>query len=521
MKLITKCAFAVATVAVLLPACKQTQSPKVSPEQPVVKLKQLAVPRSVFSIAGEVLACQAIGETGKSEVVNLSLRELKSRVGGFNRVFVYEYGEDGKVLSPQEMKLDLENAIAIKASPGRRYLIYPDLGERFRNTYELACRLKGARIAPQVRPRLCTQIFCTNEPFRVSDIIARVPELKGQVDTTDLGDGLMGGLRGSGSICEQCLQTGEPELGFLPARGCSSHIPFDPKPPDTSDQVVFQHVQFDDDVRGNFQIFKMNDDGSDPVNLSNTDFSHFSPDVQHHTKRIAFVSMDTAEIGTMNLNGGDRHKVPNTFGGGQPKWSRKDESFIIFTSDNAHVGSALVRIHPDGTDRVQITTPGDGEMDDFADVIDDQKVIFVRRNATTDLNDLFVQNIFDGSPAVRITNTPDDSERFPVVAHQDSSLFAFSSLDQPSGGELIIVARLHPAGLAVLHIFKLQSPAETHIGGIDFSTDDKRLYVSTLVNDIPGLLLGRKVEIFSMNLDGSDQFRLTINTDEDDFPSVV
>jgi hypothetical protein len=521
MKLITKCAFAVATVAVLLPACKQTQSPKVSPAQSAVKLKQLAVPKSVFSIAGEVLAYQAIGETGKSEDLKLSLRELKSRVGGFNRVFVYEYGADGKVLSPQEMKLDFENAIAIKAAPGRRYLIYPDLGERFRNTYELACRIKNARIAPQARPRLCTQIFCTNEPFRVSDIIARVPELKGQVDTTDLGDGLMGGLRGSGSICEKCLQPGEPNPGFIPARGCSGEVPFDPNPPNTSDQVVFQHVQFDDDVRGNFQIFKMNDDGSDPVNLSNTDFSQFSPDVQHRTKRIAFVSMDTAEIGTMNLNGGNRQTVPNTFGAGQPRWSRKDESFIIFTSNNAHLGSALVRIRPDGTDRVQITTPGDGEIDDFPDMIDDQKVIFVRMNATTHLNDLFVQDIFDGSPAVRITNTVDDNERFPVVAHNDSSLFAFSTQDQVGGGEVIIVARLHPAGLTVLHIFQLQSPAQTHIGGIDFSTDDKRLYVSTLVDDVLGDFVGRKVEIFSMNLDGTDQFRLTINTDTDDFPSVV
>src|SRR6185295_9343754 len=97
----------------------------------------------------------------------------------------------------------------------------------------------------------------------------------------------------------------------------------------------------------------------DPVNLSNNELSEFSPDVQHHTKKIAFVSMPSADLHTMNLNGGDVQTIPNTFGGGQPRWSRKDESFIVFTSNNAHVGSALVRIHPDGSDRVQITTPGD------------------------------------------------------------------------------------------------------------------------------------------------------------------
>jgi len=39
----------------------------------------------------------------------------------------------------------------------------------------------------------------------------------------------------------------------------------------------------------------------------------------------------------MNLNGGNVQKVPNTLGAGPPRWSRKDEPFLIFSFENAHL----------------------------------------------------------------------------------------------------------------------------------------------------------------------------------------
>src|SRR6266496_5610727 len=92
---------------------------------------------------------EAVGGAGHSGEASISLRRLQTRFGKFNHADVYEYDKQGKVFSQQSLNVDPDSAIAFKATSERRYLIYPDLGPRYRNTYIVACNLGRARLAGQ------------------------------------------------------------------------------------------------------------------------------------------------------------------------------------------------------------------------------------------------------------------------------------------------------------------------------------------------------------------------------------
>ena len=117
---------------VVFPNCKQTGT---TDSTASVQLKRISIPDRVFSIRGEVLAFEATGETARSGEVSLSLRQLQDRFGKFERALVYEYNKEGRVLSHHEINVNADMAIAMKATTGNRYLVFGDLGQRFRNSY--------------------------------------------------------------------------------------------------------------------------------------------------------------------------------------------------------------------------------------------------------------------------------------------------------------------------------------------------------------------------------------------------
>jgi len=59
--------------------------------------------------------------------------------------------------------------------------------------------------------------------------------------------------------------------------------------------------------------------------------------------------------------------------------------------------------------------------------------------------------------------------------------------------------------------------------GIDFSPQDNELLVSVQVTiaDVPTNAIQRRQEIFRVRRDGSEQYRLTTNADEDVYPSAL
>jgi len=266
----------------------------------------------------------------------------------------------------------------------------------------------------------------------------------------------------------------------------------------------------------------MPSNGSNPVNLSNNQFEEFSPDVHHQTKEIVFVSLRSPfGLYTMDINGGGVTAIPNTRNADYPKWSRdQDPLFVVFTYPAFHANSAIYRIRRDGSDRAQITTPAATETDEMADVVNSKFIVFTRMDNSNFNRDIYLKYIWDSRPAVNLTNSG-VTETLPVVSH-DGRMIAYRVFIGAENEEIRVASLDTAAGtISVLHTIRLNPPANYNISGLDFSMDDTRLYVSIQVNDVPGNIINRMWEIFSIRLDGTGQYRLTVNNDEDVYPSAV
>lgn len=513
-----KTTLALAFVAVVLFSnCKKTGTTDSTSH---VQLKRISVPARVFSISGEVLAFEALGEAGRTGEVSVSLQQLQSRFGKFERALVYEYNKEGQVVSHHEINVNPDMAIAMKATTGNRYLVFGDLGQRFRNSYQVACDLGRAGISGPVVPRLCLQIFCTDEVFQAVQLRERVPELKER--TIELGEGLIGGFGGTGNICDQCLGRGGSEGDFIPAAGCSDRVPVVPEISPAAEVIVYTHSQFPASSDFNWQIFKVKSDGTGAVNLSNNEEFEKDPDVNHATKRIVFAASGPAGVAgltIMDLDGNNRTVIPGTAPGSHPRWSRGGESFVIYMSLGGNPNNALFRVRPDGSENVEIFRASGGLIIRTADLIDNDHVVFDQDSGIFD-GELFIKDLRDDGEAINVTKTPKLHESYPVVSH-DGTMIAYQ-VDNPNdtqGMEIHVARIILPFTLQELHVFRLSVPAGRWLSGLDFSSDDKRIYVSSTYIETENTTNSK--QLFSINLDGSGQVRITTNDESDLWPSVV
>lgn len=513
-----------------------------SPPQSKVKLEQVDVPRGVFSFSGEVVAFRASGGDGREQKVGVPLDSLRARFGRFDRALLYEFDDKGKRLSTQTLNLGPDASVSFHATAGRLYLAFADLGQRYSDSYALMCGFHRTAARARLVPRICTEILCSNEPFRASDLRDRVPELNGMSDAPDLGGGLVGGFGGGlggfgpGGVCDRCTGLGD-EPPFTPVKECSSSIT--PGGSVKLGEVVYQHKDFPSDTEGrNSQIFKMSSDGSGVVNLSNNDRDEFHPDVNGDGRKIIFARVEGLHV--MDIDGTNVTAIPNTRGGVHPKWGPRADTtqgFIIFVQQVSGSRSAIFLVahdasqtNPlDGARKVQVTTPGDEESDEQADNVDGKHVVFSRLDRSDNLDrDLFIKYIWDDRPAQRLTNTPNESEGQPVISH-DRRLIAFRAFLGEGRDDVVRVGRLTLDASGAWAIvpqstIDLRLPADINISGIDFSPDDTRLYIATQAREARGVstnLINRRMELFSVRLDGTDQRQLTSDADEDTNPSAV
>lgn len=297
--------------------------------------------------------------------------------------------------------------------------------------------------------------------------------------------------------------------------------------PDSNKIVFVRQVSPDDNPSswGNTQIFRMNNDGSNLVNLSNRNRSEKMPSVSYDSKQIVFVA-NANNLYFMAIDGSEMQLIPNAQNDvGYPKWSRGNRGkFILYNYPYSRANSAIYRINPDGSNLTQITHPAPNENDVQAVSIDDQYIIFRRFDQSSFpwKSDLYVKNIWDNSSEVLLTNTPPNCQLFlPVVSHNGKKL-AYRVMNLMTGKDWIHIADFLSAN-TIIHEndLYLASPASMNISGIDFSADDKELIISLQANDVSASQISRKQEIFKVSLDGSNQIRLTLNSDMDEYPSVI
>lgn len=297
--------------------------------------------------------------------------------------------------------------------------------------------------------------------------------------------------------------------------------------PDSNKIVFVRQISPDDNPSswGNTQIFRMNNDGSNLVNLSNRNRSEKMPSVSYDSKQIVFVA-NANNLYVMAIDGSEMQLIPNAQNDvGYPKWSRGNRGkFILYNYPYSRANSAIYRINPDGSNLTQITHPAPNENDVQAVSIDDQYIIFRRFDQSSFpwKSDLYVKNIWDNSSEVLLTNTPPNCELYlPVVSHNGKKI-AYRIRNLVAVGDRVHVAEFSGANtISPGYDLNLESPASMNISGIDFSADDKELIISLQANDVSASQISRKQEIFKVSLDGSNQKRLTLNSDMDEYPSVI
>jgi Tol biopolymer transport system component len=321
-----------------------------------------------------------------------------------------------------------------------------------------------------------------------------------------------------------------PILGLLLALGitaCGDNDSVD-KSPYSTQIVSVKQVTPDDNPTswGYSQIFRMDADGSNPINLSNRGRDEKMPSVSYDSKQIAFVS-NANNLFVMGIDGSDMKLVANAPNDvGYPKWGRGIHGrFILYSYPYSLDTSAIFRINPDGSNLTQLTNPGTNEKDGYAVSIDDQHIVFTRgvTNIYPDWrSDLYIKNIVDGSSEVLLTNTPANCEIFLPVASHNRKMLAYRVWDITSGIDWVHIAEFSGHNsISTGRDIKLTTPAGKNITGIDFSADDRSLILSLEATDVSASYTSRRQEIFSVSIDGSNQKRLTLNSDMDVYPSVV
>jgi Tol biopolymer transport system component len=121
-------------------------------------------------------------------------------------------------------------------------------------------------------------------------------------------------------------------------------------------EIRVGQIAFMSDRDGNSEIYVMNADGTDPINLTNDADTDSSPAWSPDGTKIAFWSSRNffAQIFVMDADGTNPTNLTNNFGGDLlPDWS-PDGSKIAFRSDRDG-GAEIYVMNADGTSQTNLT----------------------------------------------------------------------------------------------------------------------------------------------------------------------
>jgi len=268
-------------------------------------------------------------------------------------------------------------------------------------------------------------------------------------------------------------------------------------------------ITFNSDRDGNFEIYLMDPDGSNPINLTRHPGTDIHPTWSPDGSRIAFASdrsgNDNFEIYSMNADGTDVVRLTNFAGWDLfPSWSGTKIAFERWLDTLEEGALEIFVMNEDGTGPVNVTNNVD-----FARApslsSDGGRIVFqTDRDFDVDFTEIdpeiFVMNA-DGTDPVNLTNTDEAFDGLPEWS-PDGSRIAFQSNRTGAGGD----------GAGDTEVFVMDADGSnvvkvTRGGCAAWSPDGSHLVIC------------RDRHIYSIAVDGTDLKRLTDHPFEDAWPA--
>ena len=261
--------------------------------------------------------------------------------------------------------------------------------------------------------------------------------------------------------------------------------------------VLVSKIAFTSDRDGNAEIYVMDTDGSNPVNLTN----HAAPDVRPtwspDGSKIAFESNrdGNIEIYVMDTDGSNQVRLTDSAGrDGAPSWS-PDGTKIAFESDRD--GNIEIYVmDTDGSNPINLTNNADVDGAP-AWSPDGTKIAFHSRG------EIYVMDA-DGSNEVRLTDSA-GGDGVPSWSPDGSKIAFHSDRDLPGNAEIYV---MDADGSNPMRLTDNRRPDSFPV----WSPDGTKIAFDSLRDGING-------EIYVMDADGSNQVRLTDNAVQDLLPA--
>jgi TolB protein len=258
----------------------------------------------------------------------------------------------------------------------------------------------------------------------------------------------------------------------------------------------------------------MDVDGSNQTNLTDDPHSDFDPVVSPDGKKIAFTSDrdDIYGIYIMNADGSDvKRVIPREMRGSSPAFSPDGEKIVFSSVDTSGIiNTDIFIINVDGTGLKRLTKTENADERNPRFHPDGETVIYSLNALTEDgyIGEIFTMNE-DGSCQERLTYgeeielSPGDVQRigsgYPVY-FPNAQRIAFWSSD------------LYEDGIYIMDADATDRERLTWDGCYSAVSPDR-----TKIAYDPGYLRTR--EIYLINIDGTGNTRLTVNTVPDSNPS--
>jgi prepilin-type processing-associated H-X9-DG protein len=258
-------------------------------------------------------------------------------------------------------------------------------------------------------------------------------------------------------------------------------------------------IAFDTDRDGNSEIYLMNPDGSNPINLTNNPANDGSPDLSANGNRVAFTSDRDGnyEIYLMNADGTQPTNLTNNPAFDGQASLNADGSRVVFTSLRDG-NQEIYSMNADGSNLINLTNnPALDQQPSFS--ADGSKIVF---SSARDGNlEIYIMNA-DGSNQTRLT---DDA-----AVDMDPQLDANASR---------IVFRSQRGGAIEIYTMNADGSNQTRLTENEFGD-----FFPTFSPDGASIAFlstrdGGDSEVYVMSADGSNQTRLTNHAASDSHPS--